>query len=35
MTPEHRQEILTTLRDELTAVNDKLRMLRSENRLVR
>jgi DNA-binding IclR family transcriptional regulator len=31
MTSEHRREILATLRDELAPINDRLRMLRSEN----
>jgi DNA-binding IclR family transcriptional regulator len=33
MTLEHRREVLTTLRDELATISDRLRMLRSESLL--
>jgi DNA-binding IclR family transcriptional regulator len=35
MTLEHRREVLTTLRDELATISDRLRMLRSESPLSR
>jgi hypothetical protein len=30
MTPEHRREILTTLRDELATIKSRLRMLKAD-----
>jgi DNA-binding IclR family transcriptional regulator len=31
MTPEHRQEVLTTLRDELAAIKSRLRLLKADS----
>lgn len=31
MTPEHRQEVLITLRDELAAIKSRLRLLKADN----